>query len=512
MMTGRHDLGPSNGELDPSLQQLLEDLIERLQAGEEVDLEAVIREHSEHAEAIRCMVPALEALVDFGETSVPGAVRRPGRAMEAGTPTRTLGDFRLLRELGRGGMGIVYEAEQVSLGRRVALKLLPMAAAMDPRQIQRFRVEAQAAACLHHPHIVPVHGVGCERGVHYYAMQLIEGRSLAAMIAELRRLDGLDPADGPEADLSAIATTDLAARLLTGEAARRPGGPGSDSPTMSLPASASPPRAATSGVPPAGRPASSGSSTRNREYVRAAARLALQAAEALDHAHTRGILHRDIKPANLLLDAEGRLWVTDFGLAQVRGDDRLTLSGDVLGTLRYMSPEQALGRRVVVDDRTDVYSLGVTLYELLTLRPAVDGRDRAEILRRIADGEPPPLRKVNPAVPADLDTIVLKATAKEAAVRYATAHELADDLRNYLQDRPIRARRPTFTVRARRWGRRHRTLAWSAATTSLVTALMLAGSIGYVARDRAARAAEARQRAAAAAHRCSPGRPSRLAI
>ena len=251
-------------------------------------------------------------------------------------------------------------------------------------------------------------------------------------------------------------------------------------------------------APPACRTASSGSSTRNRDYVRAAARLALQAAEALDHAHTRGILHRDIKPANLLLDAEGRLWVTDFGLAQVQGDDRLTLSGDVLGTLRYMSPEQALGRRVVIDGRTDVYSLGVTLYELLTLRPAVDGRDRAEILRRIADGEPPPLRKVNPAVPADLETIVLKATAKEPAVRYATAQELADDLRSFLDDRPIRARRPTLAERARRWGRRHRTLAWSAATTALVAALMLAGSIGYVARDRAARLAETGQRAAEA--------------
>src|SRR5262249_57891617 len=125
-----------------------------------------------------------------------------------------------------------------------------------------------------------------------------------------------------------------------------------------------------------------GSSIRNREYVRSAARLALQAAEALDHAHTRGILHRDIKPSNLLLDAEGRLWVTDFGLAQVRGDDRLTLTGDVLGTLRYMSPEQALARRVVIDGRTDVYSLGVTLYELLTLRPAIDGRDRPGIPRR----------------------------------------------------------------------------------------------------------------------------------
>jgi serine/threonine-protein kinase len=506
-MTGRRDLKPSHGELDPSLEQLLDDLIERLQAGEEVDLEAVIQQHPEHAEPIRRMVPALEALVDYGETSAPRDGRRPGAAMEAGTAAKALGDFRLLREVGRGGMGIVYEAEQVSLGRRVALKLLPMAAAMDPRQIQRFRIEAQAAACLHHPHIVPVHGVGVERGVHYYAMQLIDGRSLAAMIAELRRLDGLDPDDGPVADLAAISTTDLAARLLSGGAAGQPGGAGSDSPTVALPASASPPQAPAPLLPsplagagptprsggegpkgrmispsplageggPKGRmrgipdgqkpPAKSPSSTstRTREYVRNAARLALQAAEALDHAHARGILHRDIKPANLLLDAEGRLWVTDFGLAQVRGDDRLTLTGDVLGTLRYMSPEQALGRRVVIDGRTDLYSLGVTLYELLTLHPAVDGHDRAEILRRIAEQEPIPLRRLNPAVPADLETIVLKATAKDPAGRYATAQELAEDLGNFLADRPILARRPGLLDRAAKLSRRHRSVVTTAA-------------------------------------------------
>ena len=210
-------------------------------------------------------------------------------------------------------------------------------------------------------------------------------------------------------------------------------------------------------------PHSSGSSTRSRDYFRTVARLALQAAEALEHAHARGILHRDIKPANLLLDAEGQLWVTDFGLAQVQGDDRLTLTGDLLGTLRYMSPEQALGRRVVIDHRTDVYSLGVTLYELLTLRPAFDGRDRAEILRRIADEEPPPLRKLNPAVPADLETIVLKAMAKEPASRYATAQDLADDLRRFLEDRPIRARRPGLLDRAAKWSRRHRSVVTTAA-------------------------------------------------
>ena len=369
-MTDRRNLKPSDGEQDPSLEQLVDDLIERLQAGDNVDLEAVIREHPDHAEPIRRMIPALEALVDFGETSATSNGRRPGRALEAGTPAKVLGDFRLIQEIGRGGMGIVYEAEQVSLGRRVALKLLPMAAAMDPRQIQRFRVEAQAAACLHHPHIVPVHGVGCERGVHYYAMQLIEGQSLAAMISELRRLDGLDLAESPDPGLAALSTSTLAARLLTRDAGDRRDDGGTGSSADSVASS----RAATESPTPAtGRGKIAGSSTHNGGYVRAAARLALQAAPALDHAHARGILHRDIKPGNLLLDAESRLWVADFGLAQVHGDDRLTLSGDVLGTLRYMSPEQALGRRVVIDGRTDIYSLGVTLYELLTLRPAVEG-------------------------------------------------------------------------------------------------------------------------------------------
>jgi serine/threonine protein kinase len=454
--------GPDGGD-ESLFEDLVEELTDRLQAGDAVDVESFLARHPAHAERLRRLIPSLELMDDLGQWSIREGNRVGPPPTDPSAGLGELGDYRILREVGRGGMGIVYEAEQVSLGRRVALKLLPMAAAMDPRQIQRFRVEAQAAACLHHPHIVPVHGVGCERGVHYYAMQLIDGRSLAAMIAELRRLDGLDPGDGPAADLAAIATSDLAAWLLSGGAAGQPGEAGSDSPTISLHTSASPPRAATLGAPPAGRTASSGSSTRNREYIRNAARLALQAAEALDHSHTRGILHRDIKPANLLLDAEGRLWVTDFGLAQVRGDDRLTLTGDVLGTLRYMSPEQALGQRVVIDGRTDVYSLGVTLYELLTLRPAVDGRDRAEILRRIADAEPPPLRRVNPTVPADLETIVLKATAKKAAGRYATAQELAEDLRSFLEDRPIRARRPGLLDRAGKWSRRHRSVVTTAA-------------------------------------------------
>jgi serine/threonine-protein kinase len=363
-------------DTDPLLDRLVEELTRKPQAGEPVDLKAVARAHPEYAEPLQRLLPALEMLADLGQSVASEAPCNepagsgPDTAGEGGS----LGDFRLLREVGRGGMGVVYEAEQISLRRRVALKVLPFAAALDPRQIQRFQVEAQAAACLHHPHIVPVHGVGCERRVHYYAMQLIDGQSLAAMIGELRRQGGLDPADGPSAGLAAISTTTLANRLLSGDAADRTEGPGTNSPALSV---ARVPSAPEPPTPPTGRARSAGSSTHTRDYVRAAARLALEAAEALDYAHDQGIIHRDIKPGNLMLDAAGRLWVTDFGLAQARGDDRLTLSGDVLGTLRYMSPEQALGRRVAIDGRTDIYSLGVTLYKLMTLRPAVDGRNRA---------------------------------------------------------------------------------------------------------------------------------------
>ncbi|MFI5461679.1 MAG: tetratricopeptide repeat protein, partial [Isosphaerales bacterium] len=209
----------------------------------------------------------------------------------------------------------------------------------------------------------------------------------------------------------------------------------------------------TEGLPAPGAPSTS--STRDRAYFRNVARLGLEAAEALEHAHQEGIIHRDIKPANLMVDAKGHLWVTDFGLARLRSDSGLTVSGDLLGTLRYMSPEQALGKRVVVDGRTDIYSLGVTLYELATLEPAFEGLDRQELLRRIAEEEPRPPRQLNASIPRDLETILLKAIAKEPDGRFQTAQDLADDLRRFLDDKPIRAKRPSLAERAAKWVRRH---------------------------------------------------------
>ncbi len=173
------------------------------------------------------------------------------------------------------------------------------------------------------------------------------------------------------------------------------------------------------------------------------ANLGRQTAEALEHAHTVGVIHRDVKPANLLVDQQGKIWITDFGLAQFHAEAGLTRTGDMMGTLRYMSPEQAIGNRVVLDHRTDIYSLGVTLYELLTLEPVFAGSDRADLLRRIIEDEPRSMHALEPAIPVELETIVLKALAKTPAERYATAQELADDLQRFLNDEPIRARRPT---------------------------------------------------------------------
>jgi serine/threonine protein kinase len=367
----------------------------------------------------------------------PAADRGPAR----------LGEYRIVREVGRGGMGVVYEAVQESLGRHVALKVLPGHALLSAEDRERFRREARAAALLHHSNIVPVFGVGQDRGVHFYAMQFIHGQSLAKVIAD-RRAGGRQPATGPPPDAPRSGET-------VDTACGQP-----------LP----PPAAAVAAATAPAAALSTAHSTTDAAYFATAVRLGIQAAEALDHAHQHGVVHRDIKPANLLVDGEGRLWVTDFGLAQVQGDPRLTLTGDLVGTLRYMSPEQALAQPVIIDHRTDIYSLGATLYELLTLDPVFDGADRQGLLRQIAFDEPRPLRQLNRAVPAELETIVLKALEKNPAERYATAQELADDLERFLKDEPIRARRPTLLQRLRKFVRRH---AGVTATAGVALAVIL---------------------------------------
>jgi serine/threonine protein kinase/tetratricopeptide (TPR) repeat protein len=409
--------------LDSLVARVVDEFRERQACGERPDAEEYAARHPEAAELLRKVLAALEVV---GLSGSAAASALPGEPVAG-----VLGDFRLIREVGRGGMGVVYEAEQVSLGRRVALKVLPFAATMDPRQLQRFHNEARAAASLHHEHIVPVFAVGCERAVHFYAMQFIEGKSLADLIAAPRPQMASAPGSHSAATApAAVASTEAAPR--------------------------------------------------DAAYCRRVAAWGVQAAEALEHAHALGIVHRDVKPANLIVDGQGKLWVTDFGLAHTATDAGLTMTGDLLGTLRYMSPEQALAKHGLVEHRTDIYSLGATLYELLTGRPAVEGHDRQEILRRIADEEPRPPRAIEGALPADLATIVLKALAKEPAERYATARELSDDLRRYLEDRPILARPPGLSQRLRRWSRRHRTLVATTVVGLFVSVVALAISTAVI--------------------------------
>jgi serine/threonine protein kinase len=466
-----------------STARALEEYLAAVEVGTAPPREEFLARYPELAEDLDACLAALQFIGRAAEG--PRAVAAGlAEAQPPDEATGQLGDFRLIREVGRGGMGVVYEAIQTSLGRRVALKVLPFAATMDPRQLQRFHNEARAAALLDHPHIVHVHAVGCERAVHFYAMQFIEGQTLAQMIADLR-----------------LQITDC--KKPAPRDSKSPAVPGCSPPTQpysaicNLQSAIAPDTAARAA-------ASTERAPRDRAYFRRAAELARQAAEALDHAHTLGIVHRDVKPANLLVDGRGNLWVTDFGLAHVQSDARLTMTGDLVGTLRYMSPEQALAKRVVVDHRTDVYSLGATLYELLTLEPAFAGNDRQELLRQIAFEEPRPPRRINRAIPAELETIVQKAMEKNPADRYATAQEMAEDLRRFLADEPIRARPASAARRLRKWGRRHP--AWvAAAATALTTAVaVLSGCIGWEANDWATRH-EATQQAVAAAQAESVG-------
>jgi hypothetical protein len=335
----------SEGELDPALADLVERVTRDLQAGDPVDISELAAHHPAQAEMLRRLLPALRQLASLGSAVGGGpAFLAPADPVTFGDGRR-LGDFRLVRELGRGGMGIVFEAVQESLGRRVALKVLPTAAALDSRAMQRFQVEAQAAALLQHPHIVPVYAIGIAEGIPYHAMQLIEGRSLADLTGDLRRLE-LPDMPGAMGGAVENSMDPLVACLLSGrfdstreEAGSDSGGSG---PTVATRISGS------SAAAQSGQTAvhSVVSSIRSAPYFRAVARLSVQAAEALEYAHGQGILHRDVKPANLLLDRRGCLWVNDFGLARLPGDSGLTLSGDLLGTLRYMSPERlaAIGR------------------------------------------------------------------------------------------------------------------------------------------------------------------------
>jgi serine/threonine protein kinase len=382
---------------------------------------------------------------------------------------KTVGDYRIIREIGRGGMGAVYEAEQLSLGRRVALKVLPFAALATEAQVRRFTNEARAAATLQHPNIVPVYSVGREGNVHYYTMQYIDGPSLAEVLEELRAASREQGAGSMEPYRDDTCATAAASTWKSGLHRDRPHpdplpkGEGNLRPNSQMVNA---------------RVAATYAASKST-YFRTVVRWGVQLAETLTYAHENGVLHRDIKPANILLDVTGQPWLTDFGLARLAAEATMTMSGDLLGTLRYMAPEQALGKRAAVDNRADIYSLAITLYELLALRPAFAGEDRGEVLRQIALDEPRPLRKVDRSIPSDLDVILRKAANKNPTDRYKSAQGLADDLQRFLDHKPIRAKQPGLFERTAKWTRRRPAVAALVAISLLAIIALWTGTLWH---------------------------------
>jgi tetratricopeptide (TPR) repeat protein len=557
------------------LDELAEEFAARCRRGERPELTEYTDRYPDLADEIRDLFPAMAEIQHVEGQWHEGTDPGPARTAPEAPRLTQVGDFQIIREIGRGGMGIVYEAEQVSLGRRVALKVLPRHVA-GTSAAERFRREARAAAKLHHTNIVPVFEVGQADDVSFYAMQFIDGCSLDEVIDDLRRMHearapekkgsgtfyrngpkgashkryltpfspggsptisrqtavavlsgqfaekGVDDAparDGgnrpptaalPGVPADAEPASPLSGRGSGGASGSQSVGRGSHDParesTAGLPSSHedsptpscdTPPNERTPAIPAPHRSAQlSSAASGERPFHLSVARIGRQVASALAHANARGIIHRDIKPSNLLLDAEGIVWVTDFGLAKME-EGTLTMTGDIVGTLRYMAPERFRGE---ADARSDVYSLGLTLYELLAFRPAFESHDRLQLIEQIKNDDPARPRSLDTRIPRDLETIVLKAIDKDPKRRYATAAEIGEDLRRFIEGEPIRARRVSEIERLWMLARRHRS---AAAFLILLMVALAAGTAVSTAfairaireRDRAVRA-EAEARAA----------------
>ena len=461
-----NDLSPSSldGSVsidDPVVAELVLRYQAALEAGEEPQRDELLRQFPELADELNRCLDGLEFLHAAGDDLADFAREN---ATTPDTPMR-LGEFHLIRELGRGGMGVVYEADQLSLGRRMAVKVLPFAALFDRRQMMRFKNEARAAAMLKHPHIVNVHSVGVDRGVHFFAMELIDGQSLGEVIESLRREQNHHASQ--DATVNVDRDDESRTEASSHSAKNDEDGNERDGRIDEQGVCLSP-RAPFTADTHRFAALSTARHFERAEFYQQIARLGIQAASALEYAHQAGIVHRDIKPSNLMVDREGHLWVTDFGLAATQQQSDLTLSGDLLGTLRYMSPEQAAGRNQAVDFRTDIYSLGATLYELITLRPAFPEQDRAKLLPQVEGQDPPRLRTLDNSIPRDLENIVLKAMSKDGADRYSSAQRLADDLQLFVDHKPVLARRVHRGQHALSWMRRNPLVANLSGTLVLV--------------------------------------------
>ncbi len=471
---------PEPADQDERLGEAIEAFLALGEAGNPPDPELFAAGYPELGDDLLAALEGL-ALVR-GLVGAPEGQGGPGSRLETG---RRIAGYRIVRELGRGGMGVVYEAVHVGLDRPVALKVLGSQAAPDSNGRRRFLNEARTAAGLHHTHIVPVFDVGQVGALCYYAMQRIEGSGLDRVIRHLRRDrvtaagsssggttslrsgrakgngNGNGKSQGPDLSGLGDVTGPWPALSENGANGSRqgPGRGGLADPIVDENDDEPPPF-----VPP-----------RGSAYYRWVAEVGREAAEALGHAHHRGVIHRDVKPSNLLIDGRGLIWVADFGLARRLADPSLTQHDSLLGTPRYMSPEQA--RVGPIDGRSDLYSLGATLFELLTLRPPFEGRSAAELIGQIAGDEPPTPRQFDPKIPRDLETVVLKLLAKRPADRYESSAHLAEDLTRFLNYEPVHARRISLPGRLWRFARRHPGV--SAVSTTAAIVILAVSAIAY---------------------------------
>src|SRR5580700_3350230 len=478
-----------------ALEALAALFVEQHRRGEAPSVEEYAAEHPELAAQIRALFPTIAAL----ERVRAGQERaEEGRLPPSAAKLERLGDLRIVREIGRGGMGIVYEAMQESLGRRVAVKVLARHSRLDDTHRRRFFREARTAGRLHHTNIVPILGVGEQDGLDYFVMQYIEGVGLDSVIARMR----LASADPVTVRLSSYwgkrnrdskASSPTRTGPIREPAVNESASDGEPSTVVDFELSEasevlesdSNPKSGTKDDVVAGSETDSQIGATQplrqvcRTYWQDIAFVGLQVAQALEYAHSQGTLHRDIKPGNLLLDRHGTTWVADFGLAKAMDQDAVSRTGEVLGTLLYMAPEQWRG---TADARSDIYSLGVTLYELATLRVPLDVHDRMKSLGRVTPTSAITApRKLCPSLPVDLETIVMKAMAEEPAHRYQTAGELASDLARFLQDQPISVSRPSVWERWRRWRRRNPAAAYfSTAAAALLILVVVVTSVAYV--------------------------------
>ncbi len=519
---------------------LADEFAARLRDGSAPSIDEYVEKNPELADDIRATFPSIEMMERLSRKEHTERKFESRTSHLTGHTPGTLGDFQIVREIGRGGMGIVYEAVEKSLKRRVALKVLGPGVAGSPKQIQRFIREAEAAARLHHTNIVPVYGISEEKDLHFFAMQFIDGVPLSDVIRLIsgrptRSEDsamsgggtlaeklltplsgdasraGVQPANVSKETASSFDAASAARALLSGTLTNRSLRPAGDSSSSNMSIAESSgsnswngdlqrlsERSNSNGTTSAktaskktGKTAASISNDTDGDsqaeaqnelpeislrYWRSVARIGAAVADALHYSHQHGVLHRDIKPSNLLLDRQGVVWVTDFGLARHEDQEGITNSGDIVGTLRYMAPEQFNGDS---NNLSDIYSLGLTLYELLALRPAFEESRHGPLISQKTSSMPSVLRSINRDIPRDLETITQKACATNPADRYATAGQLANDLRRFLDDRPVLARRATTSEQFVRWARRNPVVAsLSGATVVLLATVAVVFAVG----------------------------------